>query len=82
MRMYQTAFLFGLMGLFGALPAQSPEKQSQARVRWEQMDKNGDGKISREEWTGKPKVFDRLDANHDGFLTKDEIRARRAKRNK
>ena len=32
------------------------------------MDKNGDGRISRDEFTGRPAAFDRLDANHDGYL--------------
>ena len=32
------------------------------------MDKDGDGRVSREEFTGRPAMFDRLDANHDGFL--------------
>ena len=40
-----------------------------------QLDKNGDGKISRAEWTRKPKAFDRLDVNHDGFITLEEFKA-------
>jgi Ca2+-binding EF-hand superfamily protein len=42
-----------------------------ARLR--AMDKDGDGKITREEFTGQPAVFERLDANKDGVLTRDEI---------
>ena len=30
--------------------------------------------ISRQEWRGKPKAFDRLDANKDGQLTPDELK--------
>ncbi|HEV3121050.1 MAG TPA: EF-hand domain-containing protein, partial [Isosphaeraceae bacterium] len=37
------------------------------------MDKNGDGKVSREEFTGPAPMFDRVDANKDGFLTPDEV---------
>ncbi|MGH7163369.1 MAG: EF-hand domain-containing protein [Planctomycetota bacterium] len=35
-------------------------------------DKDGDGKITREEWPLRPEAFDRLDANGDGVVTADE----------
>ncbi len=36
------------------------------------LDKDGDGKVSRQEFDGPPEAFDRLDRNHDGFLSADE----------
>jgi Ca2+-binding EF-hand superfamily protein len=42
------------------------------------LDKDGDGKISREEAAAAPhlaKNFDRIDTNHDGFITPDELGA-------
>ncbi len=42
--------------------------------RFQAMDKNGDKKLSREEFTGLPANFDRMDTNHDGFVTPAEIR--------
>jgi hypothetical protein len=40
-------------------------------------DKNGDGKLSKEEATGRLQgAFDEIDANKDGFLDGDELRAR------
>ena len=39
------------------------------------LDKNGDGKVSREEWTGPPQAFDRIDENSDGAISKEEIPA-------
>jgi hypothetical protein len=36
-------------------------------------DANGDGRLSRSEWPGDLARFDRLDRNHDGFLTRDEL---------
>ncbi len=41
---------------------------------FKQFDANSDGKIAREEWSQKPRAFDRMDANADGFLTPDELR--------
>ena len=32
------------------------------------MDKDGDDRVSREEWTGRAEMFDRVDRNKDGFL--------------
>lgn len=37
-------------------------------------DKNGDGKLARDEYP-QPKVFDAVDADHDGFATPPEVRA-------
>ncbi len=37
------------------------------------MDKNGDGKVSKDEFAGKPEAFDRLDANKDGFVAANEL---------
>lgn len=41
-------------------------------------DKNGDGKLTREEYP-KPELFDVIDANKDGFATTEEIKAYYAK---
>ena len=68
---------------------QRPTRQGKnrgARIRRKlaQMDTDQDQKISRDEWQRRPKAFDRLDANHDGFITREDItilRERRRKRN-
>ena len=51
--------------------------------RLRQMDTDADGNISRGEWKGKEEIFNRLDANKDGVLTRDELReARRQHRSR
>ncbi|MDJ0974094.1 MAG: EF-hand domain-containing protein [Planctomycetota bacterium] len=41
--------------------------------RLKQMDANGDGTITREEFRGPARFFDRLDADGDGELTTEEV---------
>jgi len=43
--------------------------------RMKRMDINNDGALSRDEWKGKPEVFDRIDKNGDGSLTREEFGA-------
>ena len=37
------------------------------------LDKNGDGKVSRSEWTKSSRKFSAIDANNDGYLTASEF---------
>jgi Ca2+-binding EF-hand superfamily protein len=62
-----------------------PEKMRQAfDQRFKKADTNGDGKLSKAEAdAGMPRIaknFDTIDANKDGFITPDEIRATMEKR--
>ena len=50
------------------IPAQT------ASERFQQFDKNGDGKLTREEFPAA-KIFDGADADKDGFLTREELAA-------
>jgi Ca2+-binding EF-hand superfamily protein len=63
------------------------DRQAKAAERFKHADTNGDGKISRAEAEKNAprlaKKFDAIDANKDGQLTPDELRAyREAKRSR
>jgi Ca2+-binding EF-hand superfamily protein len=49
--------------------------QMNSRLRG--MDQNRDGRISRGEWCGNARAFDRRDRNRDGVLAGQELRANR-----
>ena len=61
--------------------AASPDAAAPGRTGFQNLDKNGDGSISREEAAASPRLsesFDRIDTNKDGMLSADELRAARA----
>jgi hypothetical protein len=49
--------------------------QSVYDLKWlvERMDKDNDGAVSRQEFTGPTELFDRLDRDHDGRLTRADF---------
>jgi len=71
---------------------QNPEQARQMREdannrfqeRWQRADANGNGRITRQDaarhMPGVSKHFDEIDANHDGVITQDEVRAFRQRR--
>ena len=73
--------LAGIAAAQAAAPAQAPSDAmlQKMQARWKAADKNGDGLIDKAEAeAGLPRVarhFDQLDANHDGKLSADELRA-------
>ena len=60
----------------GTPPPGAANPAGRPRITWERVsrdDANGDGKVTREEFKGPPKLFDILDRNHDGVLTKENF---------
>ena len=56
------------------------DRMQQKLQRLMQMDKNGDGKVDRQEWAGPPQLFDRLDKNRDGVIDKNDLQQLRQPR--
>ncbi len=48
-----------------------------AREHFKEMDADGDGAVSREEWKGPEMMFDRVDADGDGKVTTEELQKMR-----
>ncbi len=57
-----------------AAPALTFAQQGRAADRVATMDRNGDGVVTREEWTGTADAFDARDWNRDGILSGSETR--------
>jgi Ca2+-binding EF-hand superfamily protein len=55
----------------------SPREPAAGSDEFGRLDTNDDGVIARAEWRGRPSVFDAIDGNRDGRITRDEY-ARRA----
>ncbi len=56
-------------------PRQRGDQPPRKRNFIKDWDRNGDGVVTRDEFTGDPAVFDRLDLNQDGVITPEEARA-------
>ncbi|MBS1810546.1 MAG: EF-hand domain-containing protein [Acidobacteria bacterium] len=74
-------FVLLVLSLTGSVFAQVTDRQGKRGRKggkiFKKMDANNDQQISRGEWSRKPKAFDRLDRNHDGILTMEELREAR-----
>jgi len=71
-----TFVLMSCVFLWAAAPSvlAAPDDQAPARMRFQAMDRNADGEISRAEWQGAPRSFAVHDWNGDGKLSGDEVR--------
>jgi Ca2+-binding EF-hand superfamily protein len=68
--MLETMFAATLLTV-GTAAAQTDGRD---QMRFKNMDRNADGRISRSEWRGSEQSFNVHDWNHDGVLSGDEIR--------
>jgi Ca2+-binding EF-hand superfamily protein len=58
----------------GAPQSRRAQQQQPEGMRFRAMDRNGDGKITRQEWRGSDQSFRVHDWNRDGVLSGDEVR--------
>jgi hypothetical protein len=64
----------------GATAAVASAGSSDRAPRFDRLDSNADGKLSRAEAAARPELaqkFEQLDANKDGYLSRDELTAKR-----
>ncbi|UAK23722.1 EF-hand domain-containing protein [Sphingomonas nostoxanthinifaciens] len=77
------AALFITVGLAGAAPAQTADDApNAAQQAFDKADTDHDGALSLAEWKAmgrRERGFNFIDANHDGKVTPDEIRAAMAR---
>jgi Ca2+-binding EF-hand superfamily protein len=72
---YVAAVLLALpVALTAGEPGQRAQDRRPAEIRFQGMDTNGDGQISRSEWRGSDQSFQRHDWNNDRVLSGNEVR--------
>jgi hypothetical protein len=70
-----TIFLFTLFFMAQPAPAFAQGGKNPKKAI-KKLDKNGDGKVSRDEWRKSPEIFNQIDTDGDGYLTLREFKAR------
>lgn len=53
---------------------QNDDWDDDGNMRFQGMDTNGDGRVTRSEWRGNDQSFDNHDSNRDGVLSGEEVR--------
>lgn len=70
-----TFSLLALLSLGMAAPPVVANAEAQGRrMRFQGLDRNGDGQITRDEWNGSARSFETHDWNGDGRLSGEEVR--------
>ncbi len=64
---------FVATGFALSLNSQSLQAAGKADMILSNNDSDGDGRISKKEWPKKPSFFKKIDANEDGYLSREEL---------
>ncbi|MDP6429522.1 MAG: peptidoglycan DD-metalloendopeptidase family protein [Rhodospirillales bacterium] len=76
MKFIRTAIFAALAGLVILGAPSLAEAQDRASRSIKKNDRDGDGRISRDEWQKRPRLFQKIDTDGDGYLSIGELRAR------
>tara|TARA_B100000315_G_scaffold85000_1_gene77888 strand:+ start:4777 stop:5811 length:1035 start_codon:yes stop_codon:yes gene_type:complete len=76
MQIIRSAIIVLLAGTWFAGSVQTVEAQGRAEMAIQKNDKDGDGKVSIDEWRKRRGIFRRLDTDEDGYVTLKEFRQR------
>src|SRR3569832_811651 len=64
-----------VIAAFACIPVlAAAQARNRPVIRFQEMDRNNDGTITRAEWTGSDRSFAVHDWNGDGILSGDEVR--------
>jgi len=74
------SFCIGIVILAASVLADPLWAAPPPQVVIQRMDRDGDGRISADEWLRSPQVFQRIDGDNDGYVTLEELIDFRAKR--
>ena len=66
-------FMISLAICFAGVIGGEALAKSDPKMAVKNRDKNGDGKVGRDEWKGKADIFTKIDTNGDNYLTVDEF---------
>lgn len=72
--MKSSVLLAAVLCLGAASSAEAQSSRRDIAIRFQAMDTNNDGRITRQEWRGNDRSFRNHDWNNDGVLSGDEVR--------
>ena len=72
--MFSNVHVLGVAFALSVTAGQVAGAQRGQATRFEGMDRNNDGRITRQEWNGSDQSFKVHDWNGDGVLSGDEVR--------
>jgi len=76
MKFIRSVIMLLLVGAWFAISISPAIAQGRAEIAIQKNDRDGDGKVSADEWRKRRGIFRRLDTDEDGYVTLQEFRER------